>query len=263
MRLFRSATWPTASVDPLLTVPVRRSTLSCWSNLSDLRTATSGLASSSSNSSSNGRPATPPAALISLTASSAPHRTCFPIEASLPDSGVTTPTLIASAACAFSPRLNANAAIALLRTVGVLSMFSSACKSQPLGAREIGLTLLGEGCDAFLVVATFAQLLIGVPLDLEARAEARVVRRVQHPLDGLECERRHGGERRDDVVENAIERRRVIGNAREQAPAVGFRRGDAAAEHHHVHGAGQASNARHALTAAATGNLAESHFRQC
>src|SRR5262247_1112693 len=54
MRLLRSATWPTASVDPLLTVPVRRSTLSCWSNFSDLRTATGGLASSSSNRSSNG-----------------------------------------------------------------------------------------------------------------------------------------------------------------------------------------------------------------
>src|SRR5262249_11004753 len=40
MRLLRSATWPTASVDPLFTVPIRRSTLSCCRSFSDLRTAT-------------------------------------------------------------------------------------------------------------------------------------------------------------------------------------------------------------------------------
>src|SRR5262249_10163341 len=128
-------------------------------------------------------------------------------------------------------------------------------------ASEIGLALLGEGRDAFLVVAALAQLLVGVPLDLEACAQTRVVRRVQHSLDRLERKRRHGGERGDDVVENAIERRRVVGNAREQAPAMGFRRG-AAAGQHHVHCAGQAGDARDALTTAAAGNLAESHFRE-
>src|SRR5262245_34392328 len=149
----------------------------------------------------------------------------------------------------------------LLRTVDVLSMFSSACNLNS-GAGETGLTLLGEGRDAFLVVAALAQLLVGVPLDLEACAQTRVVRRVQHSLDRLERKRRHGGERGDDVVENAVERRRVVGNAREQAPAMGFRRRDAAAEHHHVHRAGQPGDARHTLTAAAAGDLAESHFRE-
>ena len=44
----RSATWPTASVAPELTVPVRKSTLFTSNSFSAFCTATAGLASSSS-----------------------------------------------------------------------------------------------------------------------------------------------------------------------------------------------------------------------
>ncbi len=47
-RLLRSASCPTASVEPLLTVPVRKSTLFTWNSFSAFWTATAGLASSSS-----------------------------------------------------------------------------------------------------------------------------------------------------------------------------------------------------------------------
>jgi len=72
IRLLRSASWPTASVEPAIHRAGQKIDLVLLQQLSDFRTATGGLASSSSNRSSKGRPFTPPAALISLTASSAP-----------------------------------------------------------------------------------------------------------------------------------------------------------------------------------------------
>ena len=47
-RLLRSATWPTARVEPEFTVPVRKSTLPTWNSFSAFCVATAGLASSSS-----------------------------------------------------------------------------------------------------------------------------------------------------------------------------------------------------------------------
>src|ERR1019366_4423053 len=72
----RSATWPTANVEPEFTVPVRKSTLPTWKSLSAFCTDTDGLASSSSKVNSTWRPMMPPAALTSLVASSSPHFTC-------------------------------------------------------------------------------------------------------------------------------------------------------------------------------------------
>ena len=80
-RLLRSATWPTASVEPEFTVPVRKSTLFTWNSFSAFCVATAGLASSSSYISSSLRPIMPPAALICAAARSRPHFTCWPMPA--------------------------------------------------------------------------------------------------------------------------------------------------------------------------------------
>src|SRR5262245_61231798 len=84
---------------------------------------------------------------------------------------------------------------------------------------EVGLTLLRERCDAFLIIAAFAKLLVGMPLDLETYVETRVIRRIQYALDRRERDRRHFCERIDEVVKDALKRRCVIGNPRDQAQA--------------------------------------------
>src|SRR3989304_2393244 len=84
-----------------------------------------------------------------------------------------------------------------------------------LRARKIRFSLFAEGGDAFLVVLGFTQLLVGMTFDLEAGTQAGVVGSVEHPLGGLERERRHSAERADHLVENFVERRAVIGHARD------------------------------------------------
>src|SRR5579883_2874979 len=53
---------------------------------------------------------------------------------------------------------------------------------------ELRFALLAEGRDALLVVVGQPQLLISVAFDLEPDADAGLVRRREHPLDGLERE---------------------------------------------------------------------------
>src|SRR5262249_57163970 len=92
-----------------------------------------------------------------------------------------------------------------------LSIWNQPSRITSLGAlsysftSEIGLTLLRERCDAFLIIAAFAKLLVGMPLDLEAYVETRVIRRIQYALDCGERERRHFCERIDEVVKDALE----------------------------------------------------------
>src|SRR5262249_58756762 len=99
-------------------------------------------------------------------------------------------------------------------------------------------------------------------LDLEAYLETRVIRRIQYALDCGERERRHFCEHIDEVVKDALERRCAVGNPRDQAPAMCFRRGNSAAEHDHGQCSGQPGYARYSLSATPAGDLAESDFRK-
>src|SRR5580704_2247215 len=127
---------------------------------------------------------------------------------------------------------------------------------------ELRLPPLGEGRDAFLVVLGQAQLLVSVAFDLEADADAGLVGGGEHALNGLERERRLRDELRDRVVDLPVELPSILHDPREQAPLIGLGRRNAAAEHHHVGGAGEAGDAGNALAAAAAGNLAERDLGQ-
>src|SRR4030066_774717 len=94
------ATSATARDPPELTTPKRKFTWSFWMYRLDRETSSWTFALESAISSSNFFPRTPPFALISLTASSAPCLQVIPRSAALPERGSIPPSLIVSAAIA-------------------------------------------------------------------------------------------------------------------------------------------------------------------
>ena len=98
--LFSLAIVETAGASAEVSVPDRKSTLFLMISSRARRTASSALALLSRDSSSSLRPSTPPFALISATAISAPLRTGSPYTAVGPDSGIGKPILMVSAAVA-------------------------------------------------------------------------------------------------------------------------------------------------------------------
>src|ERR1051326_5304431 len=98
--LFSFATVDTAGASAEVSVPARKSTLSLMISSRARRTASSAFALLSRATSSSLRPSTPPLALMSATASSAPLVTGTPYTAAGPDNGIGQPILIVSAALA-------------------------------------------------------------------------------------------------------------------------------------------------------------------
>src|SRR3989304_5986186 len=94
----RLAIPPTVMAPAELTTPKRKFTPSFWMYRLDREESSCTLALESAMSSSNFFPSTPPFALISLTASSAPCLQVIPRSAALPERGSIPPSLIVSAA---------------------------------------------------------------------------------------------------------------------------------------------------------------------
>ena len=100
------ATSATASAPAELTTPNRKSTPSFWMYRFDRFTDSWTFALSSAESSSNFFPRTPPFALISSTACSAPSLHSLPRPSARPDRGYIPPSLIVSAADAADASTN-------------------------------------------------------------------------------------------------------------------------------------------------------------
>src|SRR6478672_1544082 len=100
--LFSLAIVDTAGASAEVSVPDRKSTLSLMIISRARRTASSALALLSRDRSSSLRPSTPPLALMSAIANSAPLVTGAPYTAAGPDSGIGKPILMLSAALAVS-----------------------------------------------------------------------------------------------------------------------------------------------------------------
>src|SRR4030067_2142722 len=104
----RLALPPTVRAPAELTTPKRKVTPSFWMYRLDREESSCTLALESAMSSSNFFPSTPPFALISLTASSAPCLHAIPRSAALPERGSIPPSLIVSAAIALVANRRAN-----------------------------------------------------------------------------------------------------------------------------------------------------------
>src|SRR5436309_632013 len=95
----------------LVTGPKIATTLSRWTSSRVRSTAVLGSVLSSAMTSSNRRPRTPPASLASSIASRVPCTPCWPRFSRPPESGCSTPTLIASAARAREGTTSPSAAV--------------------------------------------------------------------------------------------------------------------------------------------------------
>src|SRR5256885_1490851 len=130
----------------LVTGPKIATTLSRWTSSRVRSTAVLGSVLSSAMTSSNRRPRTPPASLASSIASRVPCTPCWPRFSRPPESGCSTPTLIASAARAREGTTRPSAAVEAAPGNGRrrdvepgLSVARALRKSGPL-----------SGCDAIL-----------------------------------------------------------------------------------------------------------------
>src|SRR5512139_1345774 len=222
------ATSATASAPAELTTPNRKSTPSFWMYRLERFTDSWTFALSSAESSSSFFPSTPPFALISSTASSAPSLHSRPSASARPDRGYIPPSLIVSAATAVVASISSAATPKTVFRIALLLFPALVASVSPLSRPRAGRDddrLAVDHQDLVLVEALglHPQALRGDHLhDLHARRdlvpdehgglERKGLREVEAPRPGeLHADGRGDGARRKEPVGDALPEPRLRG----------------------------------------------------